>query len=346
MDQKIGLHENKNLLQSMESALNFRFPFLDLKQTNAIRLYNGFFEGFPEFSIELYGKTLLIHDYTKDPLYLSPTIQAVQDFYLAKVPLIESIIVKTHRSASVEHKRGVKIWGSASDSKITENGIWYALDLCINNDTSFYIDTRNLRYWTQSNLHQASVLNTFAYTGSFGVAARLGGASRVIHIDQSKAYLSLAKESYRLNDLEFLTDEFRVGNFFTEIARLKSLNFLFDCIFLDPPYFSQSPSGRVDANNGHIRLINKVRPLVAHNGYLVSVNNAIFLSGEDYLKLLSKVCADNYLSIEELIPVPEDCIGNPLNNQQTFHPRTTPFNHSTKIAILRVKRKDQRVSNL
>ena len=57
------------------------------------------------------------------------------------------------------------------DRKIKEHGVWYAINLTINRDTSLYLDTRNLRKWLIENLKDKSVLNTFAYTGSFGVAA-------------------------------------------------------------------------------------------------------------------------------------------------------------------------------
>ena len=49
---------------------------------------------------------------------------------------------------------------------------------------------------------------------------------------------------------------------------------LFDCVFVDPPFFSVTEKGRVDLEQDMVRLLNKVRPLVAHNGYLVAINNA------------------------------------------------------------------------
>jgi 23S rRNA (cytosine1962-C5)-methyltransferase len=60
----------------------------------------------------------------------------------------------------------------------------------------------------------------------------------------------------------------------------------------------------------YTRLINKVRPLINDGGWLVAINNALFFSGADYLKEIEALCADGYLSIEELIPVPADFIGD------------------------------------
>jgi 23S rRNA (cytosine1962-C5)-methyltransferase len=67
------------------------------------------------------------------------------------------------------------------------------LDLQANRDAGLYLDTRNLRGWLIENMAGARVLNTFAYTGSLGVAAKAGGASRVVHIDLKRAFLNVAK---------------------------------------------------------------------------------------------------------------------------------------------------------
>jgi 23S rRNA (cytosine1962-C5)-methyltransferase len=85
------------------------------------------------------------------------------------------------------------------------------------------------------------------------------------------------------------------------------------------------------------RLINKVRPLINNGGTLIAINNAIFLSGKEYMETLENICKDGYLSIRELIPVPEDFIGQNRIGKPITDP--APFNHSTKIAILDVKRK-------
>jgi 23S rRNA (cytosine1962-C5)-methyltransferase len=55
------------------------------------------------------------------------------------------------------------------------------------------------------------------------------------------------------------------------------------------------------------------------------------------MQTLEALCRDGYLSIRELIPVPDDFIGfNPTGKPVTD---PAPFNHSTKIAVLDVRRK-------
>jgi 23S rRNA (cytosine1962-C5)-methyltransferase len=57
------------------------------------------------------------------------------------------------------------------------------------------------------------------------------------------------------------------------------------------------------------------------------------------MQTLEKLCKDGYLKIKELIPVPEDFTGYPETRVGKRITDPSPFNHSTKIAVLEVKRK-------
>jgi len=297
-------------------------------------LFNGFLEGWPALSVEVFAHTLVIYDYAQPPL-ADPLIRQIQIFYQTQLSFIQCVILKTRRTAE---KRGRVIFGSQPATRLTENGVHYALNLHLNQDAGFYLDTRQLRVWLKENAANKTILNTFAYTGSLGVAARAGGAAQVIHTDRHKNFLSLAKDSYRLNNWPVEMADFMVGDFFSVVARLKRTGPLFDGVILDPPYFSTTAKGRVDLTES-VRLINKVRPLIADGGWLVAVNNALFVSGAEYVRALETVCADGYLSIEQFIPAPPDCAGYPATVRRARPTNPAPFNHSTKIALLRVRRK-------
>jgi len=71
----------------------------------------------------------------------------------------------------------------------------------------------------------------------------------------------------------------------------------------------------------------------------VAVNNALYLSGRDYMSMLEELCADGYLRVESLIPVPEDFTGYPGTRVGEFVTDPAPFNHPTKIAVLKVRRR-------
>lgn len=330
-----------SLLPLLEKATASRTPLLDPPHETAFRLFNGFSEGFPSLALDIYASTLVVHDYSEHP---NPVhIQEIIQYIRASLNWLRAGIIKTRNGKTQDDKRGKLVFGERPDRKIKEHGIWYALDLSLNRDASFYLDTRNLRKWLIKNSRNKTVLNTFAYTGSLGVAAMAGGAERVVQTDRSRSFLNLAKDSYSLNGFPIHKADFIAQDFFPAVARFKSAKQLFDIVLLDPPFFSTTPRGKVDLVQESARLINKVRPLVKDGGVLVAINNALFVSGDAYMKTLDELCKDGYLRIRELIPVPEDYVGYERVGAPPADP--SPFNHSTKIAVLDVKRKFNMAGN-
>lgn len=327
----------------LQATLIARAHILDADphHETAIRLMNGFLEGYPELVVDLYADTLVLHNHAKssDTGYLLN--HEAQAFYLRQLPWVKTVVLKTHSTINQQifKKRGVITFGRTPARKIREHGIWYALDLLLHQDATFYPDTRYLRRWLMDHLSRNRVLNTFAYTGSLGVAALAGGASQVVHLDLDRTFLKIAKNSYSLNNFPVKSNDFIEGDFFPTINALKRKRTLFDCVILDPPFFSITSRGRVDLVTRNARLINKVRPLISDRGWLVSVNNALFVSGKVYMEMLIGLCADGYLSVEEIIPIPDDCAGYPTTRVLSLPVDPAPFNHATKIAILRVRRK-------
>jgi len=330
---------SENLAARLDAAISFRRELLDPPHTGAFRLFNGFTEGAPNLGIDLFAGTAVCLDYSgPEDEPFEP--EAVAALLRERLPWLTAILWKKRDAADRAERNGVLLHGAQPDEKIVEHGITYAIDLRLNRDQSFYADTRNLRQWLAESMRGKRLLNTFAYTGSLGVAAAAGGAARVVQTDLSKRFLALAERSYRLNDLKFDRKDFLIGDFFPVVARLKREGQLFDCVILDPPFFSRTAKGRVDCAAEPAALVNKVRPLVADGGKLVVVNNSLFLSGGDFLAALDALCDGTYLKRELLLPVPADFTGCDPEYRRSYRADPAPFNHPTKIAVLAVARKD------
>jgi 23S rRNA (cytosine1962-C5)-methyltransferase len=328
-----------SIIPLVAHTLEARADLFDPRHETALRLFNGFSEGCPDLVIDLYARTLVMHNYADEPDSAPALLQQAQAYLLAKLPWLTASVVKTRNAKDAAERNGVIVHGDKVDRRIREHGVWYAIELFLNRDASFYLDTRNVRQWAITHLRTKSVLNTFAYTGSLGVAAQAGRASRVVHLDRNREFLNVAKTSYTLNGFPIIKADFQTGDFFTQVSHLKRAGERFECVFVDPPFFSATSKGTVNLVTESHRIVNKVRPLIADGGYLVTINNALFVSGAEYIKTLEELCADGYLSIEELIPVPPDFTGYPQTIQRTPPVDPAPFNHSTKIAVLRVRHK-------
>lgn len=317
---------------------------MDADHETAFRLFSGFYEGIPELVIEIFAHTAVIFNYAEEPESLQPLVDIAVEILLERLPWLKACIVKLRKASVPEARRGSLLFGISPDRRVRENDVLYAVHLLLDQEASLYLDTRNLRRWAKANLSGRKVLNTFAYTGSLGIAARAGSASRVLHFDIDRKSLAVAKESYSLNDFEVRDEDFQIADFWTLTNRLRKTGELFDCVFIDAPFFAASKKGTVDLVKGTERLINKARPLVSHAGMLVVVNNALFVSGAQFMATLQSLCASGYIKIDQLIDVPEDITGYPSTRVRTPPSDPAPFNHPTKIAVLQISRKDRRTA--
>ncbi|NLC29257.1 MAG: SAM-dependent methyltransferase [Chloroflexi bacterium] len=329
-----------NLSNQLLLCYNYREDDPARASSEAYRLFNGYYEGLPGLVIDRYAKTILISNHSRQPESLATQIDQVVQISISELKWIESILLKTRHSKDLEERKGRLLFGQNLPQEFTEDGVRYAIDLRLNQDDSFYLDTRNLRSWLQQNSKGLRVLNFFAYTGSLGVAALAGAAAEVLQTDSNSGFLAVAERSRQLNDLPE-TMRLWKSDYFKAIASLKKNKALFDIVILDAPFFSESRHGKVDLQKEQVKLVNKARPLVAHGGKLILINNALYVSGKQVISEISELGRSGHISLEQTVDIPQDVTGYPttIRNQPPADP--APFNHPTKISILRVTRKDQ-----
>ena len=329
-----------NPLPRIDAAIAERAALIDERQRTAFRLFNGHLEGDPRYVIDAYGSTAVVFHHAA-PHDDDPELRAVVAHLRARLPWLRAVVVKEREGATEAARRGrvvaAPVGGEPLATEVREHGVRYAVDLLLNQDAGFYLDTCQLRRWLLEHSAGKTVLNTFAYTGSLGVAARAGGAARVLHTDLNPRFLDLAKASYALNGFPVERRDFQARDFFSFVRGLKLRGERFDTVILDPPFFSSTRGGTVDLGRHAARLINKLRPLVRSGGTLVAVNNALYLSGAAYLRELEALCADGWLSIERIVDVPEDVTGFPSTRGGTSLVDPAPFPHATKIVLLTVR---------
>jgi 23S rRNA (cytosine1962-C5)-methyltransferase len=325
------------ILPLLHRAIDMRRDLMDASHLSAFRLFSGFSEGCKELVIDVYADAAVIHNYADPAERGEERVREASSALMAALPWIRSALVKNRTSPSARGRRGRLTIGKDLPDRIREHGLWYALNLTLHQDCSFYLDTRNLRLWASRNLSGTTVLNTFAYTGSLGVAALGGGAERVVQLDHNRRFLEVAARSSALNQFPAEKTELVHHDFFREGGRLRRNKESFGCVILDPPFYSTGTTGTVDQAAGLAGLINKVRPLVAPGGHLVAISNAVFVSGADYMHALDEVCSDGYVEVAEIIRVPEDVVGMSRNRTQATITDPAPFNHTTKIAVLRMR---------
>ena len=123
----------------------------------------------------------------------------------------------------------------------TENHLRFGIDFGAGYSVGLFIDQRENRRSVRESKPQR-VLNCFAYTCSFSVAAASVGAMTV-NIDLSKKSLERGRENFSLNSIptdghQFIADDVR-----PVLGRLGRRGTKFDMIILDPPTFSRTKGG-------------------------------------------------------------------------------------------------------
>jgi 23S rRNA (cytosine1962-C5)-methyltransferase len=152
------------------------------QEANAYRLFNGFYEGAPGLILDRYGPALVIMDHAELGMY-DQVIDEIACWAIANLQGLKAVLYKQRQHPEEGMKQGRLLAGEWLPDVISEHGVNYALDLQLHQDASFYLDTRLLRRWLLDHMAEKRILNTFAYTGSLGVAAGAGGASLVVQTD-------------------------------------------------------------------------------------------------------------------------------------------------------------------
>jgi 23S rRNA (cytosine1962-C5)-methyltransferase len=125
---------------------------------------------------------------------------------------------------------------------VTEWLLHYGVDFGAGYSVGLFVDQReNRRYVRQ--IVPKTMLNCFAYTCSFSVAAASVGA-KTVNVDLSKKSLARGKENFGLNSLPTADHRFLADDVIAVLPRLARKGEKFDMIILDPPTFSRSHRGK------------------------------------------------------------------------------------------------------
>jgi 23S rRNA (cytosine1962-C5)-methyltransferase len=128
-------------------------------------------------------------------------------------------------------------------SVATERLLRFGIDFVAGYSVGLFIDQRENRHFVR-RIAPKQLLNCFAYTCSFSVAAASVGA-RTVNIDLSKKSLARGRENFALNSLPANDHRFVADDVFEVLPRLARRGEKFDVIILDPPTFSRSWRGNV-----------------------------------------------------------------------------------------------------
>jgi 23S rRNA (cytosine1962-C5)-methyltransferase len=154
-----------------------------------------------------------------------------------------------------------------------EDGLSYIIRPGEGLSVGLFPDMREGRGRVRAWANGARVLNTFAYTCGFGVAALAGGAARVLNLDLSKGVLAWGQENYRANGFAANPHDFVYGDVFDWLGRLARRREQFELVILDPPGFSRTKTRRFVAAQDYDELASLAARVTAPGGLLYACCN-------------------------------------------------------------------------
>jgi 23S rRNA (cytosine1962-C5)-methyltransferase len=302
------------LATRMQAAIDLRRNHAGLGgDTTAFRVVNGEGDGLPGLTVDRYGDYLMVQIYcTGWRTHLKLITQVLQEL-LAPAGIYEKTRPQKTReleAVSDSKRYGRLLTGTPAPDllEVRENGLTFLISLENGLNTGLFLDQRRNRRDLMTRAAGKRVLNLFAYTGAFSVAATASGARLVTGVDASPGYSEWAKANFGANRLNPRQHEFIVGDCLQVLADLARRKKMYDIILADPPSFSTTAKSRFTTRGGTSEIVAAALPLVSPGGLMIASSNHQKVDLADYLKELRRgaLQAGTELRVISLYGQPED----------------------------------------
>ncbi|MGD8590414.1 MAG: class I SAM-dependent methyltransferase [Chromatiales bacterium] len=263
------------------------------RQTNAYRLISAESDGLPGLIVDRYGEFLVCQ-------FLSAGVEQWKDEIVSQLATLDAVRGIYERSdVEVRKKEGLRqirglLWGEEPPAlvEIHEQGLKCFVDISQGHKTGFYLDQRDNRRLVREHSAGKEVLNCFAYTGGFGLAALQGGAEQVTNLEDVAGLIDLIDKNQALNGF----DPSRCSNLKADVFRLlrqyREQDRSFDLIVLDPPKFAESQGHLQRASRGYKDINRLAFKLLRPGGLLFTFSCSGLMKPELFQKIVADAAID------------------------------------------------------
>lgn len=265
------MHELINTAVAKRSAL------LD-STTDAVRLIDGEGDAVPGVILETFAGRWLVSTPGAD---LRPQVRRWLESQ--EMPVYWKRLDQ-HQKESPSHLAGPEV---TEPFVMMENELRLEISFQSGYSQGIFLDQRDNRAEVRRLMAPGKrLLNTFAYTGAFSVAAAIAGAETTT-LDLSQPYLDWAKRNLAHNGIDPADHHFCKGDTFHWLRRFAKQGRTFDGIVLDPPTFSRDEKGkvfRVEEDFGELAAL--AADLLTPDGWMLCSTNCRNLPLNDFQRQL------------------------------------------------------------
>ncbi|HEU4410897.1 MAG TPA: class I SAM-dependent methyltransferase [Polyangiaceae bacterium] len=250
-------------------------------ETTTFRLANEAADGLPRgAAVDLYGPYAVVHVYDAagQAPYLGPLAEALEALgargvYAKHHPRSASTLADPTRD-DVAPARPLRGEAAPDPLWVREAGLVLLCRLGAGLATGLYLDQRDNRARVRAAAAGRSVLNLFAYTGAFSVAAAAGGARRTVTVDVSRPALAWAAENLRANGFgDERTHRLVRDDALVFLRRAAVRGDRFDLLVVDPPSFATTKASRFVAEHDLGSLLASALAVAAPGALVLACTN-------------------------------------------------------------------------
>jgi 23S rRNA (cytosine1962-C5)-methyltransferase len=276
------------------SSIEKRKVILNETDTNACRLVNAESDGIPGLIVDKYDEFLVCQFLSAGAEFWKKTIVQVLSEEIKPHGIYERSDTEVRTKEGFEKISG-NLYGDLPPEiiQIKEHGINYAVNIKAGHKTGFYLDQSESRLILQEYCRQKEILNCFSYTGGFGIAALVAGATRVTNIDSSSESLNLLEQNLSLNGIDKSKSLQVEGDVFKILRTYRDSCKNFDVIILDPPKFAESKSQLMGALRGYKDINLLAFKLLNPGGLLFTFSCSGHIVPELFFKIVSEAATDS-----------------------------------------------------
>lgn len=192
---------------------------------------------------------------------------------------------------------------------VREYGLKFVVRLDDGFSTGLFLDQRDNRQRIRGLAADKRVLNLFCYTGSFSVAAGVGGAAQVTSVDLSGAVLRRVDENLQQNQQPKSRHRLLRADCVAWVTRAMRRSDSYDLVVLDPPSFGSDGNKTWAVSRDYFKLVADAMTLVTAGGTILCVTNHRGTTPEGFQEGLrhAAVAANRRITDLALPPPPLDC---------------------------------------
>lgn len=244
-------------------------------KTDAFRLVNDSADLMPGVTVDAYGDYATLSIASDEAFERREAIaQALFEAGAHGVYLKTRVRADLRRQQAHELAPEAPLAGSPTSAfSVREGELELAVDLADGLSTGLFVDQRDNRERVCAESRGLAVLNLFAYTCSFSVAAAIGGAKQVTSVDLSKRALERGRKNFELNGLDPKGHRFFAEDAMKWLERAARRGDRFELAIVDPPSFSSQGKGTFSVAKRYVELVSGVLRLLGPGGTLLAVTN-------------------------------------------------------------------------